>query len=116
VIKQDKAAAATTVYTALRAIDSLKILLSPFLPFTAERLHQMLGYTQPLFGDLRVQSYHEPQRSHEALIYDAAPGTGAWRPSALPPGQPLRQPAPLYRKLEDSVAADEQARLGEPPD
>jgi methionyl-tRNA synthetase len=114
VIKQDKAAAATTVYTALRAIDSLKILLSPFLPFTSERLHQMLGYAQPLFGEQRVQSYQERQRSHEALIYDASPGTGAWRPSALPPGQILRQPAPLYRKLEDSVAAEEQARLGAP--
>ena len=114
VIKQDKAAAATTVYTALRAINSLKILLSPFLPFTSERLHQMLGYAQPLFGEQRVQSYQERQRSHEALIYDASPGTGAWRPSALPPGQILRQPAPLYRKLEDSVAAEEQARLGAP--
>jgi methionyl-tRNA synthetase len=114
VIKQDKAAAATTVYTALRAIDSLKILLSPFLPFTSERLHQMLGYAQPLFGEQRVQSYQERQRSHEALIYDGSPGTGAWRPSALPPGQILRQPAPLYRKLEDSVAAEEQARLGAP--
>ena len=114
VIKQDKPAAATTVYTALRAIDSLKILLSPFLPFTSERLHQMLGYAQPLFGEQRVQSYQERQRSHEALIYDGSPGTGAWRPSALPPGQILRQPAPLYRKLEDSVAAEEQARLGTP--
>ena len=114
VIKQDKAAAATTVYAALRAIDSLKILLSPFLPFTSERLHQMLGYAQPLFGEQRVQSYQERQRSHEALIYDGSPGTGAWRPSALPPGQILRQPAPLYRKLEDSVAAEEQARLGTP--
>jgi methionyl-tRNA synthetase len=112
VIKQDKSAAATTVYTALRAIDSLKILLSPFLPFTAERLHQMLGYAGPLFGDLRVQTYQERTRTHEALVYDASPATGAWRPSALPPGQRLQPPAPLYRKLEDSVAAEEHARLG----
>lgn len=44
VIKQDKLSAATTVYTALRAINSLKVLLSPFLPFTAERLHTILGH------------------------------------------------------------------------
>ena len=31
-IKQDRDEAAKTVYTALRAIDSLKILLAPFLP------------------------------------------------------------------------------------
>ncbi len=50
-IKQDKAAAARSIYTAIRAIDSLKILFAPFLPFTSERLHTFLGYNQPLFGE-----------------------------------------------------------------
>src|SRR3990172_2286981 len=43
-IKHDKAEAAKTVYTALRAIDSLKVLLAPFLPFTSAKLHGYLGY------------------------------------------------------------------------
>src|SRR3990172_7229609 len=39
VVKKDKERAGTTVYTALRAIDSLSVLLAPFLPFSSERLH-----------------------------------------------------------------------------
>jgi methionyl-tRNA synthetase len=57
VIERDRAAAGRTVFTALRAIDSLKVLLAPFLPFTAERLHTFLGYDQPLFGEQRRQTY-----------------------------------------------------------
>jgi methionyl-tRNA synthetase len=50
VINDDKTAAATTVYSALRGIDSLKVLLAPFVPFSAERVHRALGYEHPLFG------------------------------------------------------------------
>ena len=35
----------TTMYVALRAIDRLKMLFAPFLPFTCQRLHRMLGYS-----------------------------------------------------------------------
>jgi methionyl-tRNA synthetase len=114
VIKTDRASAARTVYTALRAIDSLKILLAPFLPFTAERLHRFLGYEQPLFGQQRIVTYEEPSRSHDALIYDSTGATGRWLPSELKPGQALAEPAPLYRKLDDSIAEEERARLGQP--
>ncbi len=43
-IKEDKDEAAKTVYTALKAINSLKVLFSPFLPFTSEKLHEFFGY------------------------------------------------------------------------
>ena len=55
-IKTDKAAAAKSVYTAIRAIDSLKIMFAPFLPFTCEKLHIFLGYDAPLFGTQSVQN------------------------------------------------------------
>jgi methionyl-tRNA synthetase len=111
-IKQDKAEAAKTVYTALRAIDSLKILFAPFLPFTAERLHGYLGYEGRLFGTQRQVTYEDALGSHAALVYDAAGAAGRWSPSALPAGQALRQPAPLFRKLEEAVVEEEKARLG----
>jgi methionyl-tRNA synthetase len=53
-VKEDKAEAAKTVYTALKAIDSLKVLFSPFLPFTSEKLHTFFGYETPLFGEVAV--------------------------------------------------------------
>jgi hypothetical protein len=51
-LKHNPSEAALSVYTALSAIDSLKILLAPFLPFTCQRLHEFFGYEEPLFGDV----------------------------------------------------------------
>jgi methionyl-tRNA synthetase len=116
VIQQDRPAAAKTVYTALRAIDSLKVLLAPFLPFSSEQLHRLLGYTQPLFGELRIVTYAEASRSHEALTYDPGPASGSWQHGALPPGQPLQPPTPLFPKLEEAIVEQERARLGHPPE
>jgi methionyl-tRNA synthetase len=113
-IKTDREAAAMTIFTALRAIDSLKVLLSPFLPFSAERLHRMLGYQEPLFGGLEIVAFQEEERSHRTLVYDPAPAAGRWEASALAGGRPLGVPEPLYRKLDDSVAEAEHARLGAP--
>jgi len=114
VIKQDKLSAATTVYTALRAIDSLKVLLSPFLPFTAERLHTILGHKNPLFGEQHITNYEETERSHEALTYDSSQASGRWEPSEIEPGQVLEKPTPLYKKLDDSIIEEERSRLGQP--
>jgi methionyl-tRNA synthetase len=114
-IKQDRAAAAKTVYTALKAIDSLKVLFAPFLPFTSERLHQYLGYDGALFGTQRVETYPDTTLgSHTALTYDPAGATGRWAPSELAPGQALRQPGPLFKKLDEIVVEEERGRLGQP--
>ena len=111
-IKNDKAAAATTVYTALRAIDSLKVLLSPFLPFSSERLHTYLGYLEPLFGEQRVETLSDQLGEHTVLRYYPQKGRGYWAPSQLPAGQVLTQPAPLFKKLDESIVEEERARLG----
>lgn len=114
VIKKDKQAAATTVYTALRAIDSLKVLFSPFLPFSSERLHTMLGYTQPIFGDIMIEQVAEKEHTHEVLTYDPSPATGNWTPGNLEAGRALQKPEPLYKKLDDSIVEEERSRLGRP--
>ncbi len=111
-IKRDKAAAATTVYTALRAIDSLKILLAPYLPFTCERLNQYLGYTQSIFGDQFLETVNDSLGDHTTLRYNPANAAGRWEPSQLPPKQALQQPAPLFTKLDESIVQQERARLG----
>ena len=110
-IKEDRTAAATTVYVTLRVVDNLKTLLSPFLPHTAQQLHEHLGYDGQLFGTQHVVEYQEETRAHEALTYDHAGAIGTWAPSQLPAGQALRQPAPLFRKLDESVIEEECARL-----
>jgi methionyl-tRNA synthetase len=111
-IKSDKTAAAKTIYTALRAIDSLKILLSPFLPFSCERLHHYLGYEQPLFGEQAVENLEDSLGSHNVLRYLPEKATGRWIKSELRPGGKLNQPEPLFRKLEDKIVEQERTKMG----
>jgi len=58
-----------------------------------------------------VVEYEEEMRSHRALTYDHSSAIGAWVKSELPAGQALREPAPLFRKLDESVIEEEYARL-----
>lgn len=111
-IKTDKAAAGRAIYTALRAIDSLKILFSPFLPFTSERLNTYLGYSQPLFGTQGVETIQDELGEHTVLRYYPGQASGRWEASRLAPGTPLQSPQPLFRKLDASIVAEERARLG----
>jgi len=111
-VKTDKGEAAKSIYTALRAIDSLKVLFAPFLPFSSEQLHSYLGYRQPLFGEQYVESHSDSLGEHQVLRYRPGNASGKWLASQLPAGQALVQPAPLFRKLDASVAEEERARLG----
>jgi methionyl-tRNA synthetase len=112
-IKTDKSAAGTTIYTALKAIDSLKVLLAPYLPHSSEQLHQYLGYEDPLFGEQYTETVTDNLGEHKVLRYNPDGATGSWEPSQLPAGQKLHQPAPLFRKLDDEIVATERARLGQ---
>jgi len=112
-IKEDRAAAATTVYVVLRVVDNLKTILAPVLPHSAQSLHEYLGYSGQLFGTQQVVEYQEQTRSHQALTYDHGGAVGVWASSQLPPGQALLRPEPLFRKLDDSLVDEEYARLGE---
>ena len=110
-VKTDPAAAATSLYVALRVIDSLKTLFAPFLPYTCQQLHSYLGYDGDLFGNLYVEELAESERRHVALRYDGSSAIGRWAPGDLAPGQALRQPAALFTKLEPTVVDAEIERM-----
>ncbi|MCX6029602.1 MAG: methionine--tRNA ligase, partial [Chloroflexi bacterium] len=110
-IKTDPAAAATSVFVALRVIDTLKTLFAPYLPFTCQRLHGYLGYDGELFGRSYLEEAAETERQHLVLRYDDSGATGRWTVSDLQPGQPLRSPAALFLKLEPSVVDQEIERM-----
>ena len=111
-IKTDRARTATTLYVALRAIDSLKALFAPFLPFTSQRLHTMLGYGGDLFGRQIIHEYQEATRAHLGLTYDSSTITVRWEPSQLPVGQKFGVVAPLFKKLDETIVDGERAKLG----
>ena len=116
-IKEDPQRAATSMYVILRVADRLKTILAPILPHTpglahrTQKLHEYLGYEGQLLGTQQVVEYEEEARSHQALTYDHSGAVGTWAKSDLPPGQGLRPPAPLFKKLDGSVVEEEYARL-----
>ena len=89
-IKTDRDTTATTLWVALATIDCLKVLMSPFIPFSAQRLHNMLGY--------------------EGYVGECG---WSWQGTTkrLAPGQALERPQPLFIKLDDGVAEEETSRL-----
>ncbi len=107
-VKSDRERAATVLYVALRAIDSLKIVFTPFLPHTSQTLHELLGHDGWIAGPLEFRSVTEEDgRAHEVLTGDYASWTGRWEPSELPPGQVLQEPRPLFPKLDPAIGEDD---------
>ena len=90
-LNTDREATATTLWVTLSVINCLKLVFSPFLPFSSQKLHNMLGFQ----GDMAGWRWEWE-------------GTTRY----LPPGQPLTQPEHLYVKLDQAVVQEESNRLG----
>ncbi len=110
-IKTDRRAAATTIYTCLCVINNLKVLLAPFLPFSSQRLHNLLGFESDIFGRQYTEVVQEETRSHLVLRYDGSALAARWEPSRVPSGQKLPPPTPLFTKLDESIVEQELARM-----
>ena len=114
----DRERAGTVLYVALRAIDSLKTIFTPFLPFSSQAVHELLGNEGTIAGPLELLQVSEGDDEHEVLTGDYSGWVGSWEPSELPAGQKLEKPRPLFKKLDpDTVVPEElermQRRVGE---
>jgi len=74
-LPNDRESAARSLYTALCAVNGLKVAMSPYIPFSSERLHAGLGFEAPM-------------------------SENAWTLVRVPPGQQLQEPVALFKKLE----------------
>jgi methionyl-tRNA synthetase len=111
-LNDDRDRAATVLYVSLRVVDNLKVLLAPYLTFSSQRLHQMLGYEGLLAGPLEFRQVEDGERQNVVLTGDYGSWVGRWEPSTLPPGQSLREPEPLFAKLDaEKVVAEELERM-----
>jgi methionyl-tRNA synthetase len=86
-LKRDRPASATTLYVAISVLSCLRTGLYPFLPFSSQKLHQLLGFT-------------------------GAVGDDGWQLHFPSPGQRLLPPQPLFSKLDEEVVEEETRRLG----
>ena len=87
-IKENRQDAAKSLYTALCVISDLKTMLYPFLPFSSQKLHELLGFKG------NIEDY-------------------GWQPNPPPSGQKLLPPQPLFSKLDDSLIEEETKKLGQ---
>lgn len=87
-IKTDRAHAAETLFVAINAISGIASMLQPFLPFTSAEAWRFVG------NDGEIQA-------------------AGWRRSVIAAGTPLPEPRPLFRKLDESIVAEEEARIGQ---
>jgi methionyl-tRNA synthetase len=111
-IADDRDRAGTVLSVVLQAIDDLKLLFLPFLPFSSQRLHELLGYEGVIAGELRFDEVTLEEVPYTVLTGDYAAWEGSWAPTTLPVGQALREPRPLYRKLDpEQTVGDELERL-----
>lgn len=104
---------ATTLFTALRIVDNLKVLFCPFMPHASQALHTMLGYSGTISGEMRFEEVEEEGEKHRVYRWHPGNWEGRWAPSALPVGQKLGRPQPLFRKLDESLIEEELARMGQ---
>ena len=111
----DRTRAATVLYVVLQAIDNLKTLFTPFLPFSSQVTHELLGNEGAIAGRLEFREVEEEGgERHVVLTGDYDSWVGQWAPSKLPPNQPLPTPRPLFAKLDpENVVEDELRRMDE---
>ena len=86
-IKEESQASATAIYVVLSVLSALKTILYPFLPFSSQELHNLLGF------DGKIEA-------------------SGWRIQSVPSGQKLPPPQPLFDKLDESIVDEESSRLG----
>jgi len=99
-ITKDRERAATVLNVSLCCVDSLKILFTPFLPFSSQTVHELLGYDDVLAGALEFRDVTDGDASHAILTGDYGSWRRGWGPSRPAEGQKLREPTPLFKKLE----------------
>jgi methionyl-tRNA synthetase len=110
-VKEEPASAAPVIYTGLKAVDSLKVLFYPFIPFSSQEIHRMLGYQDDILGRQYVEVVREERKSHLVLRYDFSDVKIRWEPGLLKPGQPIGEPRIPFKKLDEKIVEEEVRRM-----
>ncbi len=110
---------ATVLHVAAQAVSDCRTQLSPFLPHSAQAVHEAFGGTGTLspLPEIREVDDLDGGPGYPVLMGDYRRGQTlpAWGPTPIVPGTPLPAPSPIFRKLDDSVVEEELARLADTP-
>jgi methionyl-tRNA synthetase len=109
----DKPRMGTILHVALQVVSDANTLLTPFLPHSAQKVHELLGGTgvhAPMPSIVEVDDL-DGGPSYPVLTGDYSVGT-RWESVPIEAGRPLSTPTPVFRKLDPSIVDEELARLG----
>ena len=102
----------TVLHVALQLVDDAKTLLTPFLPRSSQRVHEMLGGVGTWSDMPHIEEVDEEGGPAYPVITGHYDGAARWASQPLRTGTPLAAPVPLFTKLDTSVVDSELARLG----
>jgi len=109
--ESDPARMQTILHVALQAVDDAKTMLTPFLPRSSQAVDEMLGGSGAWSGMPRIETVDEEGGPSYPVITGSYDSSFRWARHPVAAGTPLSVPAPLFRKLDQSVVDEEIARL-----
>ncbi len=103
----------TVLHVAAQCISDCTTMLAPFLPHSAQRVHETFGRTGVLAPMPVVQEVDDLDGGspYPVLTGDYSSMRGTWHRVPVVPGTPVPVPSPIFTKLDDSVVETELARL-----
>jgi methionyl-tRNA synthetase len=104
---------ATILYVVAQAVSDCNLLLSPFLPFSANTVHAALGGTGTVAPMPRIDEVDDLDGgpSYPVITGDYSDPV-SWERHPVTPGAPVGKPSPVFVKLDPSIVDEELARLG----
>jgi methionyl-tRNA synthetase len=108
----DRARMGTILHVTAQAISDLRTLLSPFLPFSAQTVHEVMGGTGVVSPMPRIDEVDDLDGgpSYPVLTGDYS-GFPRWESVPIIPGTPIGKPVPVFTKLDTAVIDEELDRL-----
>ncbi|WP_418062500.1 methionine--tRNA ligase [Pimelobacter simplex] len=104
----------TILHVMAQCVADLNLVLSPFLPFSANEVDKALGGAgtiAPMPRIVEVADLDDAERGYPIITGDYG-GFPAWRRAPIEVGRAVAKPSPVFVKLDPSVVDDELARLG----
>jgi methionyl-tRNA synthetase len=110
--KTDPARMATVLHVAAQAISDCNTLLAPFLPHSAQRVHEAFGRTGTLAPMPRIEEVDDLDGGPGYPVITGDYGDAPpWHRVPVVPGTPVPPPVPVFTKLDPTVVDDELARM-----
>ncbi|MFN8084299.1 MAG: methionine--tRNA ligase [Dermatophilaceae bacterium] len=102
----------TVLHTLAQAVSDLNLLMSPFLPHSANRVHAVLGGTGELIPMPQLSDVEDLDGgpAYPVIMGDYSGGP-RWESTPVVPGTPIGPPTPVFTKLDPSVVDEELARM-----